>query len=169
VRCVGDCCRGFYLPASYAELLAQPGRYEDATRIAAAFVPTWSVLDLYELEPGEQLRKYNCRHLQPNGDCGIYHSPERPEVCREHGVAYACSRSGCPLPRIDDALPETWCRRIRMYWDVRRKPQTREWLREVVAYIRTLRTAAASASDTSTSTLAPLCSDTDRIADSSLA
>jgi Fe-S-cluster containining protein len=36
---------------------------------------------------------YDCRHLQPNGDCRIYDN--RPRMCRTYPNGKPCARQGC--------------------------------------------------------------------------
>lgn len=36
---------------------------------------------------------YDCRHLQPSGDCAIYES--RPQMCRDYPKGGQCDKAGC--------------------------------------------------------------------------
>ena len=55
------------------------------------FFPAGAVLPTGELSSGGYY--YDCRHLQPNGDCAIYE--DRPTMCRNYPNGVACSRVGC--------------------------------------------------------------------------
>ncbi|QKT03436.1 YkgJ family cysteine cluster protein [Ectothiorhodospiraceae bacterium 2226] len=62
-----------------------------------------------------------CRHLQPDGRCGIYHS--RPAICREHSNDYceydAPADEGFELFFPDYEALLRYCRRRFKRWDQR--------------------------------------------------
>lgn len=116
-RCNGHCCRHFFLPfspaglkaaaehtrevldfiADHGELAHRPGRlaapyWPDAPMVADMAVylgqqaPGTVRTDPVELQPTAGI--YTCRHLQPNGDCGVYE--HRPRMCREYPYGNTC-------------------------------------------------------------------------------
>lgn len=125
-RCRGQCCRNFVLPLSPDDLqesariargergeptdeeLARGvcGTYQDIEVMAdmviylghfaldaAAYSPLFA--------PEAASHRYTCRHLQANGDCGIYET--RPQMCREYPYdRYPCQWAGCERGPLTD-------------------------------------------------------------------
>lgn len=66
--------------------------FEVATMvIPLGHFPVGAVLPTGELSRGGHY--YTCRHLEANGDCGIYET--RPQMCRNYPNGTACERIGC--------------------------------------------------------------------------
>lgn len=38
---------------------------------------------------------YRCRHVQSNGDCGVYRQPEQPDLCRTYPNGHPCMYKHC--------------------------------------------------------------------------
>lgn len=97
-RCTGHCCKAFTLPISPDELKAKAGVYRDGHIIAdmAVYLGTGT----HDLKTGEFVKQensgwhvYGCRHLQGNGDCGIYEN--RPFMCRDYPYGHPCKFENC--------------------------------------------------------------------------
>lgn len=90
-RCSGECCTGFTLnwPLWYLDLTGDASY--DTEAIVEMCVPL-------PMEDGKL--RYSCRHLQSNGDCGIY--DRRPEMCRRYPLDGFCSAPGCTLSSVND-------------------------------------------------------------------
>jgi Fe-S-cluster containining protein len=117
-RCKGHCCRAFPLSRTLAELEASAKAelagvtvfvddagqerclIEDAALVVDMVIP----LGRHRVSPSsghefaEEREMYTCRHLQPNGDCGIYE--RRPRVCSEY--PYRDDRCDQPACEWDD-------------------------------------------------------------------
>lgn len=110
-RCTGHCCKAFSLPLS-PENLADEVRLGFHSRISeigtiadmviylgkgwmdvvtASFTPVYTANS-----PGDPTRPgyiYTCRHLRPNGDCGIY--AVRPAMCKDYPYGSTCRFDRC--------------------------------------------------------------------------
>lgn len=121
-RCRGHCCRHFTLPFSPEELQEnyrawRNGEEKDANgreSMSDIFLiaPMVRHLGLRTRNPlaildqeHEPRHYYSCKHLEPNGDCGIYAA--RPQMCREYPYGKACSYKGCSWDAVKrDLAPE---------------------------------------------------------------
>lgn len=90
-RCTGHCCRRFFLPFSPDELKAAYFRKMGAATDGLLLEDidlVWPMVRFIEQDTNGG-HFYSCRHLQPNGDCGIY--SVRPAMCRDY--PYGASRN----------------------------------------------------------------------------
>lgn len=118
-RCVGHCCRLFYLPQSPQDLVDFVARADERVargegngmdaeiRTIAAMAIHVAAHDpasddvtvrsgfLAHFTPASdgKVHWYTCRHLQPNGDCGIY--DVRPPMCRDYPYQQPCLYTEC--------------------------------------------------------------------------
>jgi Fe-S-cluster containining protein len=108
-RCTGDCCRVFYLPFSPEELqenlrASRAGESQDANghfigqdiETVANMVIHLGAFDRNPVTLAKidgLANYYTCKHLQPNGDCGIYEN--RPRVCSGYPYGNHCNYPGC--------------------------------------------------------------------------
>ena len=114
-RCYGQCCRSFRLSWSPQTFQRRgvSGLSGDEFNVAAMVIPlgffkVGAVLPTGELSSGGWY--YDCKNLQPNGDCGIYE--DRPAMCRNFPNGTACSRINCtytetgcrPTPTTSDSV-----------------------------------------------------------------
>ena len=120
-RCSGDCCRGFCLGSvTYEEIKAdyehhvatgEPCHYQDFETFFPLLIPLGlGVSPVREGGEGEVLPAdlapvmlYNCKALQPNGDCGIYET--RPVTCRIFPSKGRCRTDGCTDARSLPVIP----------------------------------------------------------------
>jgi uncharacterized protein len=96
-RCTGHCCRRFKIRMSIEEIQTaaeKPDAHPDFVKVSAMVRPL-------EIDPDGGWW-YTCRHLQPNGDCGIYES--RPLMCSDYPYnGGKCEFEGCTW---DEKAPE---------------------------------------------------------------
>ena len=91
-RCTGHCCKRFMMEDSDCSVL------EDGEILRDMLIP----LGLSDVdEDGDLLdlpvEFFTCRHLQQNGDCGIYQT--RPQMCRDYPSVVDCEYTNCTLRR----------------------------------------------------------------------
>ena len=129
-RCGGHCCRCFDLSVSINDLKASiAGTYigstgvisviEDAEKTLDMLVPLGETTDA-EVEgkhgltrligQGPAKERYTCKHLQENGDCGVYDS--RPHFCRTYPEKHMASclwkecEASCGIKQMVAAIAE---------------------------------------------------------------
>lgn len=102
-RCTGHCCRLFTLsfsPDELAAAAAAPGASEELKKIASMVVYAGKgkpaafgvrVNDLHDVDG----HRYNCRHLQADGNCGDYDN--RPAMCSDYPYGRPCGYADCTL------------------------------------------------------------------------
>jgi len=72
---------------------ARASHYEEIEQIADLAIYVGYLHPVTGEEAGEGRGWYSCRHLQSNGDCGIYDS--RPRMCRDYPYGQACKDVAC--------------------------------------------------------------------------
>jgi Fe-S-cluster containining protein len=84
-RCSGECCRKFVLSVSYERLNRLAVQEdEEAVQVLDMLIP----LGVSPTIHGEMREHFTCRHVQANGDCGIYET--RPALCRRYPYGAEC-------------------------------------------------------------------------------
>jgi Fe-S-cluster containining protein len=99
-RCTGHCCRVFPLPFTYQEMIEKVDTLEDGAQVLDMIIPLpadyFPVAHLDFTRPEQiidRLHTFTCRHLQQNGDCGIYST--RPQMCVKYPYYQPCRIKGC--------------------------------------------------------------------------
>ena len=107
-RCTGHCCRDFTVPLTREQLVEYRRRAAAGEPLVRDGEKNWSdietIVDMlvhvrtHATAPdGSPLHapvsRYTCRHLQPNGDCGIYE--RRPQMCRKYPYGGECQYRTC--------------------------------------------------------------------------
>lgn len=120
-RCTGHCCKAFTLPISAEELQSDFEKYQAWVQNPEGETkPRWRDIGIiadmaiylgmgwHDSKTGEYvpdselnrkrfghepIRVYTCRHLQSNGDCGIYEN--RPSMCRDYPYGHPCKFENC--------------------------------------------------------------------------
>jgi hypothetical protein len=88
-RCTGHCCKAFYLPYGYVEILRRSATIKDGAQIASMVIPL-------PKEPDGGYR-YTCKWFDAErGDCSIYE--DRPHMCYRHPEELPCDFPGCTRP-----------------------------------------------------------------------
>jgi hypothetical protein len=124
-RCTGACCRDFTLPYSYEEMRRRwkhrlqlrlgiapkepptndkgfwMGTCEDDLKVFPLLIPLGKYVSTHYVDRGNTDRKgidvhhYSCAKVLPNGDCGIYGKPERPDLCAVYPNGGKCAYKAC--------------------------------------------------------------------------
>ena len=94
-RCIGHCCRGFTLNVPPGDLVERSYRDDDTGWQARILLGCLVYDSTGETKEGDTFVRYNSRNLLPNGDCGVYGKPERPEMCARYPCDGVCSFPGC--------------------------------------------------------------------------
>lgn len=89
MRCSGHCCKDFPLPFSLEEVKTKRETLRDGNVIADMLI----YLREQPYLDGDKGYRYTCKHLQENGDCGIYET--RPWMCSAYPYGKACTKEGC--------------------------------------------------------------------------
>ncbi len=102
-RCRGGCCKEFYLRVSLRELKVMydlevssgvENKYvRDIKTVYPMLIDRDELGDSNGNPLGYQNHRYECRNLQPNGDCGIYE--KRPWMCRSFPNDRPCPNADC--------------------------------------------------------------------------
>ena len=109
-RCTGHCCRGFALEYPYERVRADYARWQAGDRegLIPDIAQIYPMLQPLGVFRGQEL--FTCKHLQANGDCGIYAT--RPQMCRDFPGDRPCPYRNCsshgPQPAIKRLL--NWLR-----------------------------------------------------------
>lgn len=100
-RCTGHCCQRFPI---MGKAFPRPGGgdaygHDELDAIAENAIDGEYLADMliavYGPEPEDDQRaKWTCRHFDGR-DCTAYE--QRPQVCRDHGVTYACHTPNCTM------------------------------------------------------------------------
>lgn len=122
-RCTGHCCKSFYLPHSPEELAENYRAWANREEIDRngrkiidgiwLIAPMVRHLGLRQAPPAsakpppaghhyEAGNYYACKHLEKNGDCGIY--AMRPRMCRDYPYGKACSFKACTWQAARDGV-----------------------------------------------------------------
>lgn len=95
MRCSGHCCRRFALEKSPSELQSEYLQWKkDPHSKHTPGIETIAnmVIPLKSSQNGKE-HLYTCKHLQSNGDCGIYEV--RPQMCRDFPLPKGCHFWSC--------------------------------------------------------------------------